>query len=585
MQPFINTGFPMDLSKSAIFTDRVFLRSLLLLLYMLLNGCGGGGSKSNSLVDMSTSSLSGTATSASTSASSTIVSPSSTSSHSNSSAAQIALNGLVSYDFVPHSSAGLDYARTESRPGRGLVVELLDENNAVLATTSTDGNGAYSINAPHNKLVKVRVKAQLLKNQSPSWNFKVTDNTSDNSLYSMVGNLIVANESTTIRNLHASSGWDGSAYTATRVAAPFAIIDTIYIGIERLQSTGNARNFPPLELRWSIKNKPVGENWEIGEIGTSFFYGDAIYILGDANNDTDEYDRHVILHEWGHYIESSFSRSDNIGGDHSFDERLDMRVAMSEGFANAFSAMMLEDPVYRDSSGERQGDNYTNDVSRKNHQHKGWYSEASVQSVMYNFYASGSNKIARNFSDIFQVIGSSNYVNSDALVSIYVFSEQLRNVLPAQASLLDDLLLEQNIEVTNRFGMGESNSGSDVRSLPVYKPIMGSPVTVCSANRFGVYNKLMNSQFLLIDINTAGVYQFQVNESGSDSGKSDPDLYLYQNGKLIELADGPAVDEDNISATLSTGIYVLEVVDARTRDLEETSEIDACFNVQMQFMN
>ena len=575
------TGLPMYLSKSAFFTQRVLLRSLLLLLFsLLMGGCGGGGSKSNSLIDASTSSHVASATTSITGIASS--SASSASLTSNSSVVPITLSGLVTYDFVPHTAAGLDYAKAESRPGRGLFIELLDENNVVLATTSTNGNGEYSVNAPSNKRVKIRVKAQLLKTESPSWNFKVTDNTSNNGLYSMVGSLVVADESTVIRNLHAPSGWTGTGYTETRVAAPFAILDTIYTGIERLISTGDTSNFPPLELRWSIKNKPAGDNLENGEIGTSFFNGDAIYILGDANNDTDEYDQHVILHEWGHYIESSFSRSDNIGGDHGFEDRLDIRVAMSEGFANAFSAMMLEDSVYRDSSGDQQRDNYTNDVSRKNHQYRGWYSEASVQSVIYNFYASDSNKTARNFTDIFQVITSDNYVNSDALISIYVFSEQLRNLLPAHASLFNNLLLEQNIEITNQFGAGESNSGGDVRSLPVYKSIESSLVTACSTNTIGAYNKLMNSQFILIDVKTPGIYQFQVNESGSDSGNSDPDLYLYRNGTLIDSAEGASIDQESLSESLLMGTYVLEVVDARIRDIEETNEITACFNVQMQ---
>src|SRR5690606_27529101 len=111
---------------------------------------------------------------------------------------------------------------------------------------------------------------------------------------------------------------------------------------------------PPLELRWSPKNKTAYGDASLGEIGTTYYGGDAIYILGDENNDTDEYDRHVILHEWGHYVEMAFSRSDSIGGDHGYSDKLDMRVALSEGFANAFSAMMLDDPSYRDTSGAQQ---------------------------------------------------------------------------------------------------------------------------------------------------------------------------------------------------------------------------------------
>jgi len=387
-----------------------------------LAGCGGGSSNSHSSNKASFSlGSSHVAVVTSSSGSANFTSPGSSSSWS----ARVPIRGLVTYDFVPHTTNGLNYAATVSRPARGVLVELLDESNQVLTTTATNNEGEYSLDATRGKLVKIRVKAQLL-NQSPGWNFKVTDNTNGNTLYAMSGSLNAATEATGIRDLHASSGWGGNRYTGPRVAAPFAILDSIYVGVERIQSMGQEVNFPALELRWSNKNKTAEGELSLGEIGTSFFQGDAIYILGDENNDTDEYDRHVILHEWGHYVETNFSRSDSIGGDHTPDEKLDMRVAMSEGFANAFSAMILDDPEYRDSTGPSQADGFFYNVSQKNNYERGWYSEASVQSVIYNFYTSSNGKVARNFADIFHIINADNYVGSNALISIYVFADQLR---------------------------------------------------------------------------------------------------------------------------------------------------------------
>ena len=78
---------------------------------------------------------------------------------------------------------------------------------------------------------------------------------------------------------------------------------------------------------------------------------DGIYILGDfAAGDTDEFDQSVIAHEFGHYFEDRFGRSDSIGGDHGGSATLvDLRVAFGEGWGNAFSGMVLGDPIYRDS--------------------------------------------------------------------------------------------------------------------------------------------------------------------------------------------------------------------------------------------
>lgn len=551
-------------------------------------GCGGGGGNGGTpaprpIVNSVASSLSSFSAVSSSAFSSNATSINSSSSLS----PTLVLSGQVTYDFVPHLQDGLSYAATEARPGRGLLVELLDGSNLVIATTLTDVGGMYSFNVVRNSLVKVRVKAQLLRSQSPGWNFKVTDNTNNNNLYSMVGSLAAATDVSAVRNLHAASGWTRFAYTNPRVAAPFAILDSVYEGIGRVQATGNLPDFPALELRWSTRNKAAEGDIALGEIGTSFFNGDAIYILGDENNDTDEYDRHVILHEWGHYIEAAFSRADSLGGDHTQDDKLDMRVAMSEGFANAFSAMMLDDANYRDSSGQSQSDGFFKDVSKKNHNVRGWYSEGSVQSILYNFYTSNSGKTARDFADIFQVINASDYIDSSAFTSIYVFAEQLRANMPGQATFFNTLLTEQNIAITNEYGEGESNSGGFAGSLPVYKNLLPDnlPVNVCSTNRFGTYNKLAVAQYFVVNITTAGSYQFSAQEVGEDSGTSDPDLYLYRRGSLIAFAEGVALDQESLSHFLPVGTHILELVDARMLDANETAQMTACFDVRAQKLN
>jgi hypothetical protein len=487
---------------------------------------------------------------------------------------------------------GLDYAKTIALPGRGLVVELLDINNQILTTHISDEMGNYSFAIARNELVRVRVKAQIVSDPdevAAQWDFKVTDNTNNNRIYSMIGSLLAANESTAVRDLHASSGWTGAAYTQPRVAAPFAIIDSIFTGVQRFVAVDNALQFPTLELRWSSNNSTADGDLALGEIATSFYRQDlsAIYILGSEGEDTDEYDRHVILHEWGHYIEAELSRSDSIGGDHHSDDLLDMRVAMSEGFANALSAMLLDDPVYRDSSGARQNDGFRILVNRINNSVRGWYSEASIQSVLYNFYVSNSNKIARDFTDIFTVITHDNYIGSDAFVTIYLFAEQLRAIFPGLTQGFNQLLGGQNIAITDRFGTNESNSGGYVAHLPIYKPLPlnNTVMNICSSNRLGSYNKMGVSQFLLLNVASSGHYQITVRESGIDSGDSDPDMYLYQGGALLEFAEGTAIDEEALTYSFDEGAYILEVVDARAVDSEFVDEVYACFDIRALQLN
>lgn len=547
----------------------------LIIIPALLSACGGGSSGGTPPVASSTPTLS------------------SSSSSSSSLPAIITLSGNITYDFVPHAAEqdGLDYTATVARPGRGLLVELLDANNQVLTSTISSQTGAYSLNATRDKLVRVRVKAQLLSesDNSAQWDFKVTDNTSNNSVYAMAGSLLAANEATAARDLHASSGWGGSAYSQPRVAAPFAIIDSIFTGVERLLAVDDALQFPTLELRWSQNNNTADGDLALGEIATSFYSSDlnAIYILGSENDDTDEYDRHVILHEWGHYIEATLSRSDTIGGSHQGDDKLDLRVAMSEGFSNAFSAMLLDDPVYRDTSGVQQSDDFRIAVNRIDNTVRGWYSEASVQSIFYNFYASDTNKTARDIADVFTVIRRDNYINSDAFVSIYLFAEQLRTVNPTVTPTINSLLSGQNIAITDRFGANESNSGGAATHLPIYKtlPLNNTAVNVCSTNNQGAYNKLGVSQFLLLNVVSAGNYRITATESGTASSDSDPDMYLYFRGEILQEATSAMVGSETLTHSLLAGAYVLELVDDRAVRDDFNGNAYACFDVRAFQLN
>ena len=136
---------------------------------------------------------------------------------------------------------------------------------------------------------------------------------------------------------------------------------------------------PSTEWAGDAARKPVkGNEWFAtftfmdvsGAIGSSFFRSirsngtvqREIFLLGAEDTDTEEYDRHVIAHEWGHYLEDAFSRSDSVGGPHALGDQLDMRVAFGEGWGNAFSAMVERDPVYKDTLGPAQNTGFYLDV-------------------------------------------------------------------------------------------------------------------------------------------------------------------------------------------------------------------------------
>ena len=57
----------------------------------------------------------------------------------------------------------------------------------------------------------------------------------------------------------------------------------------------------------------------------------------------------MIAHEYGHFLMASFSRESSPGGNHSFGEQLDPRLAWSEGWGNFFGAATTGSAHYIDT--------------------------------------------------------------------------------------------------------------------------------------------------------------------------------------------------------------------------------------------
>src|SRR5690348_14645590 len=89
----------------------------------------------------------------------------------------VAVSGQITFDRVPAvAGQGLVYAQTVAQPARGVTVELL-QAGTVSASTTTDSSGNYAFaGVPANTDVSIRVRAEMLRVGTPSWNFRVVDN-------------------------------------------------------------------------------------------------------------------------------------------------------------------------------------------------------------------------------------------------------------------------------------------------------------------------------------------------------------------------------------------------------------------------
>ena len=489
---------------------------------------------------------------------------------------QTTLTGVATYDLVPHTASNaLDYNNITQTPLRGVTVELLD-GNTTLQTTSTDASGNYTfadVEVPGS--YTVRVRAELKKDDAaPTWDFTVVDNTNSQALYSMQADIEVTENNPSL-NLNAASGWTGTSYTQPRVAGPFAIIDSVYRAVQTVVGVDADVVFPALRLNWSVNNVPVGGNNSTGQIGTSFFNGTEIFLLGAANSDTDEYDGHVVIHEWGHYFEGRLSRSDSIGGSHSGGDLLDMRVALGEGFGNALSGIVTNDPFYRDSFGSAQANGFSINVEQANN-NRGSYSEAAVQSILYDIFDdnqdTAEDTLALGFSPIYEALIDQE-VSTNAFTSIYTLMTAIKEQSPANVAALDNLVSSFNIVVNDDFGTGETNNGGDARNLPIYKQLAvnGTSTEICSYSTNGTQNKLGNRQFLRFNIVNPGNYR--VTATAQTTG--DVDIRAFRQGTQAFLSE--AVGNESTVQNLAAGEYVMEAY--HFGNIDGSNRADLCFDI------
>ena len=520
--------------------------------------------------------------------------------------------GKVTFDLVPmvaEPRVKLDYGAIEVRPVRGATVRLR-RGNSVIDTAFTDHEGMFSILASKAGEVHLRVRAEIREDES-NWDVRVLDNTRNDALYTMDGAPFLASTTTPVQKLHAASGWTGDEYAQPRVAAPFAILDVLYDAIELVRSADPDASFEPIEVLWSSNNINARgadgrADYSTGRAGGAHFlaplpqYGmpAAIYLLGDEDMDTDEYDRTLIAHEWGHYFEVNFSRSDTLAGGHGPGDQLDMRVAFSEGLATALEAMIIDRPYYGATYGTRQGNGWIWDVENINQRRRrsGWFSEASIQESLYDLFdPANDDQLHLGFAPLYEVLVN-DIPDTPAMVSIFPFIHGLKSRETEQVSGIDGLLASNLIsEVVDDYGTGETNSGHPASPdvLPVYSDLVvnGEPVNVCSIVDFhgsggSVYNKLGVRQYLKLKL-SSGDYSLSATPTETpESASSSPQLCLYRLGRLVRDTasfGSPGAGRncrESLSLRLDAGDYVLEVTDpANHRNREQRGR--RCFDVQI----
>jgi len=497
----------------------------------------------------------------------------------------VKITGTVTFDRVPvkvetYGMIKLDYNNIQKVAAKNILVKAISENGESLYETTTDKNGIYNLYVPENTNVKVRVYARMLNKDK--WDVVVVDNTAQKAMYVIEGQLHNSGTAATRRNLHASSGWGGYGYTGARDAAPFAILDSINQAMQKVLDAQPKATFPQLTVNWSVKNVAAGGDQSMGQIVTSNYDGKSnLWILGDANSDTDEYDDHIIVHEWGHFFEDKFSRSDSIGGPHSMGDALDIRVAFGEGWGNALSAIATDDPIYFDTAGQNQSTGWFMDIENGSPQNPGWFSEASIQRILYDLYDKnneGNDNLSLGFQPIYEAMVNRER-NTPTFTSIFSFINALKSENSTQKNKIDQVVASEQISsIRDAYGNYRSNTANGSYTQPVYRTLsVGKWITQCNKNRNGVYNKLGNRTFIKVNIPSSAYYKFNAQPYGGEYG--DPDIVIYKAEYPLEsmgMSPLEGSSSDTLEMNLTPGDYLVEVYDA--------SFNNSCFNISLNQM-
>lgn len=329
------------------------------------------------------------------------------------------LSGTVTYDWVPARSSAeggnrLDYAAKAARPARRVVVAAVS-NGQEIATGLTNDAGAFTLKVPEGRTVLIRAKARTIVSsyakdgiapdhcEGGSWDIRVVNNVTGDAasrtdaslrpLYAADGTATYS-EAATGADLHIPLTYTTS-YTS-RAAAPFAMLDTFVSQLELVCQGAPEQAFPSLLVNWSADNTNIGSvssTGHLGQIGTSLYTtesatGPNLYILGKENVDTDEYDDHVVAHEFGHYVENNIYRSDSPGGSHTGGDSLDPRLAFGEAYGYAFAAMTFGDPIAVDTGGASQAQGFEINAATapQSNDAEGIYDEFSVMHILWKLF-------------------------------------------------------------------------------------------------------------------------------------------------------------------------------------------------------
>lgn len=267
----------------------------------------------------------------------------------------VTISGNAKYEF---RLAGNGSVQTSGRPIRKAEVKIYNGTTLIQCGALND-SGAFSLTIPQSSAQHtVRVSSVIYNEVTKAF---VLNNPSNRQFHS-IETTFVADTTKSVGTITALAGTN----TDLKGGA-FNVLDQVlnantYLVTETAGCTSTFANCPiftnaPLVRIFWEKGVNPGEYVNASSPLSFYLPGyRELYILGGEDgdidgSDADHFDNSVILHEYGHFIEDVFSKSNSPGGLHTGDTIIDPRLAWGEGWANFFQAAITGIPIYRDTWG------------------------------------------------------------------------------------------------------------------------------------------------------------------------------------------------------------------------------------------
>ncbi len=294
---------------------------------------------------------------------------------------------------------GLGAVSSTSKPIRFAEFVVIDNVGSIVQCGETDINGNFSFEAPAtNQVYRLQIRSRA---DNIFFKASVLRSPESNEVYTLDKAFSASADQTF--DLVAKA-------TGSLLGGAFYILDEIYSYNEKLRqlagicpgvSTGCVpfAVAPKVLVYWEKGFNPG--SYLPGSPTSSFYYKGLgrLFLLGGVNGDvdftdTDHFDSSIIAHEYFHFLEDIYSRSDSPGGSHNGNELIDPRLAWSEGVAQFFQSVMTGITRVLDTVGNVDGASqlivdYSVEIAENDFPSKpgeGEFREFSVARLLWDLY-------------------------------------------------------------------------------------------------------------------------------------------------------------------------------------------------------